>query len=304
MIIGSHVGCSGKEMLVGSVKEALSYNANTFMFYTGAPQNTRRKSIEEFNVDEAKRLMKENGIDFKNVVVHAPYIINLANTTKEETFEIAVSFLKDEINRCDKIGVSHMILHPGSHVGAGMEAGIARIIVGLNMVLTEEQNVKIALETMSGKGTECGHTFEQIAQIIKGVKLSDKLAVCLDTCHISDAGYDIINNLDGVIEEFDAVIGLDKLAAIHINDSKNTPGAKKDRHENFGFGHIGFNTLLNIIYHPKLEFIPKFLETPYINDSINNKRTYPPYKYEIEMIKNKKFNPDLIDLIVGENEKK
>ncbi len=303
MIIGSHVGCSGKDMLVGSVKEAISYGANTFMFYTGAPQNTRRKSIEEFNITEAKKLMEEHAIDFDNVVVHAPYIINLANTTKPETFELAVSFLKEEINRCELLGAKHLVLHPGSHVGAGLEAGIDRIIEGLNMVITEEQNVKIALETMSGKGTEVGFKFDQIAQIIDGVTFSSKLEVCMDTCHVSDAGYDIVNNLDAVLIEFDKLIGLDKLAVMHINDSKNIPGAKKDRHENFGFGHLGFDTLINIIYHPKLAGIPMLLETPYIVDENTNKRTYPPYKQEIEMIRNKKFDENLIERIVSSYEK-
>ncbi len=303
MIIGSHVGCSGKQMLVGSVLEAISYGANTFMFYTGAPQNTRRKPIEEFNLEEALELMMENGIDYKNVIVHAPYIINLANTVKEETFEIAVRFLKEEIERCEKLGVSQIVLHPGSHVGAGSEAGVNKIIEGLNLVLRQDQKVKIALETMSGKGTECGRNFEEIAAIINGVKYPDKLSVCLDTCHVNDAGYDIINDLDNVLESFDKVIGLDKLSVIHINDSKNELGASKDRHENFGLGYLGFDTLINVIYHPKLENIPKILETPYVVDEKTNKRTYPPYKHEIEMIKNKQFDPEFIKRIIEDASK-
>ncbi len=303
MIIGSHVGCSGKKMLVGSVEEAISYGANTFMFYTGAPQNTRRKPIEEFNLEAAISLMKENNIDYSNVVVHAPYIINLANTVKEETFEIAVRFLKEEIERCEQLGVRQIVLHPGSHVGAGSEAGIKRIIEGLNLVLTKEQTVKIALETMSGKGTECGRNFEEIAAIINGVDYPDKLSVCIDTCHISDAGYDIVNDLDGVLAEFDRIVGLDKLSVIHINDSKNPLGASKDRHENFGLGHLGFDTLISVIYHPKLTNVPKILETPYINDEKTNKRTYPPYKHEIAMIKDKKFDPDFVNRVVEDASK-
>lgn len=298
MIIGSHVGCSGKKMLLGSVEEALSYNANTFMFYTGAPQNTRRKPIDEFMLPEALELMQANGIDYDNVIVHAPYIINLANTTKPETFEIAVSFLRDEIERCEMLGIKNIVLHPGSHVGAGIEEGINRIIEGLNLVLTPNQTVKIALETMSGKGTECGHTFEQIAAIIAGVELDHLITVCLDTCHISDAGYDIVNDLDSVINEFDKVIGLERLAVIHVNDSKNELGAKKDRHANLGEGHIGFDALINVLYHPKLESVPKVLETPYIVDEVSGKRTYPPYKHEIEMIRNKKFNENFVNEVI------
>lgn len=298
MIIGCHVGCSGKKMLLGSVEEAISYGANTFMFYTGAPQNTRRKPIDEFMLDDALMLMRENNIDYSNVVVHAPYIINLANTTKPETFEIAVKFLSEEIERCEKLGIKNIVLHPGSHVGAGIDAGIERIVEGLNMVLREDQTVNIALETMSGKGTECGHTFEQIAKIIEGVELDKLLTVCIDTCHINDAGYDIVNNLDEVIDEFDKIIGLDRLALIHLNDSKNEKGAKKDRHANIGFGYVGFDTLINVVYHPKLENVPKILETPYIENQETAKRMYPPYKYEIEMIKNKVFNPQVIEEIV------
>lgn len=298
MIIGCHVGCSGNKMLLGSVEEALSYGANTFMFYTGAPQNTRRKPIEDFMLEDAIKLMSENNIDYSNVVVHAPYIINLANTTKPETFDIAVSFLREEIQRCEKLGIKNIVLHPGSHVGEGIDVGIARIIEGLNMVLTKEQTVKIALETMSGKGTECGHTFEQIAAIIDGVELNHLLTVCLDTCHINDAGYDIVNNLDEVIEEFDKVIGLDRLAVIHLNDSKNERGAKKDRHANLGFGHIGFDPLINVVYHPRLVNIPKVLETPYIECEKTAKRMYPPYKHEIEMIKSKTFNDHVIEEII------
>lgn len=303
MILGSHVGCSGKEMLLGSVKEAVSYGANTFMFYTGAPQNTRRKPIEEFNLKAALELMEQHNIDYKNVVVHAPYIINLANTVKEETFEIAVRFLKEEIERCQALGVTQIVLHPGSHVGAGSDAGINRIIEGLNLVLTKDQSVKIALETMSGKGTECGRNFEEIAAIIKGVKYSDKLSVCLDTCHISDAGYDIVNNLDGVLEEFDKVIGLDRLSVIHVNDSKNPCGASKDRHENFGLGHLGFDTLINVIYNNKLVDIPKILETPYITDENTNKRAFAPYKHEISMILSKKFDKNFVKRIVEDANK-
>lgn len=299
MILGSHVGCSGTKMLLGSVEEAISYGANTFMFYTGAPQNTRRKPVEDFRLEEALALMKENNIDYNNVIVHAPYIINLANTTKPETFEIAVQFLTEEIERCEKLGIKNIVLHPGSHVGAGIEAGIERIIEGLNLVLRADQSVKIALETMSGKGTECGHTFEQIKAIIDGVKHNHLLNVCLDTCHINDSGYDIIEDFDKIIEDFDNIIGLDRLSVIHLNDSKNVLGAKKDRHANLGLGHIGFDALLKVLYHPKLENVPKILETPYIEDVESGKRTFPPYKKEIEMIKNKTFDPNFVEEVIS-----
>ena len=260
--IGSHVGMSGKKMFLGSVEEALSYGANTFMIYTGAPQNTKRKPIEELNIEAGLELMKENNIDIKDIVVHAPYIINLGNAVKPETFEIAVQFLRTEIERTDAIGAPRIVLHPGAHVGEGEEVGIKKIIEGLNEVLTKEQKTTVALETMAGKGTECGRIFEEIAQIIEGVKLKEKLSVCLDTCHIHDAGYDIVNNLDGVLEEFDRIIGLDRLKAIHLNDSKNPFESHKDRHEKIGEGSIGLEAMKRIINHPSLKHLPFFLETP------------------------------------------
>ena len=285
MIIGSHVSMAGKEMLLGSVKEALSYGANTFMFYTGAPQSTLRKPISALKVEEAKALMEENGIDMNNVVVHAPYIINLGNTVKEETYELAVRFLKEEIERCEAIGASRLVLHPGSHVKAGDEAGLNKIVEGLNEVLTDSQHVKIALETMAGKGSELGRTFEQIKYIIDHVEKNHLLGVCLDTCHIHDAGYDL-SDFDAIIEEFDRIIGLDRLLVVHVNDSKNPKGAHKDRHENIGYGYIGFDNLCKVVHHPKLKDVPKILETPYIEK-------IAPYKEEIEMLKNQNFNNGL-----------
>lgn len=279
--IGSHVGMSGKEMMLGSVKEALSYNANTFMFYTGAPQNTRRKKMEELRVEEAKALMIEKGINLDDIVVHAPYIINLGNTIKEETFELAVDFLKQEIERVEYIGVKKLVLHPGSHVKAGEELGLDQIVKGLNEVLTPEMNVKIALETMAGKGSELGKSFKEIKYIMDHVEHSDKLGVCLDTCHLHDAGYDL-TKFDEILEEFDEIIGIDKILVMHINDSKNERGASKDRHENLGYGYIGFETLNKIVHHPKLENIPKILETPYVEK-------VAPYKKEIEMLRNETF---------------
>ena len=256
MIIGSHVSMSGKEMLLGSVKEALSYGANTFMFYTGAPQNTARKPIDQLRIEEAKELMKENGIEIDNVVVHAPYIINLANTTKPETFELAVSFLKQEIERCKAIGATRLVLHPGAHVGAGSQIGLERIVEGLNEATKDCGNVKIALETMAGKGSECGRTFDELQYIIENVDNNECLGVCMDTCHLHDAGFDL-TKFDDILTEFDQKIGLERLLVVHVNDSKNECGASKDRHENIGYGHIGFDTLNMIVHHDKLKSVPK-----------------------------------------------
>lgn len=285
LLIGSHVSFKKEEQLLGSVKEALSYGSNTFMFYTGAPQNTARQVINEEKTLEAKKMMEENGINIENVVVHAPYIINLANPN---TTDFAVNFLKEEIKRVETLGVSKLVLHPGSHVGVGFEEGIKNIITGLNKVIDRTTKVTILLETMAGKGSECASTFEQVKQIIDGINYSEKVAVCLDTCHIHDAGYDI-NDFEKILTEFDKIIGLEKLQCIHVNDSKNARSSHKDRHENIGYGNIGFDALMKIIHHEKLKDIPKILETPYVD------KLYPPYKFEIEMIEKKVFNPNLYE---------
>lgn len=283
MKIGSHVGMSGKEMMLGSVKEALSYDANTFMLYTGAPQNTRRKDVSELRVEEAWELMRAN--DITEFVVHAPYIINLANTVKPEIYQLAVDFLKTEIERTAAMGSKTLVLHPGSHVNAGADAGIASIIKGLNEVLTKDTPVHIALETMAGKGSEIGRSFEELAHIYDGVTYNDKLRVCFDTCHTNDAGYDVANDFDSVIEEFDKIIGKDQIAVFHINDSKNTRGASKDRHENIGLGSIGFDALYKIVWHKDFLDVPKILETPYVKSLADAKKAFPPYKEEIDMLR-------------------
>ncbi|MDQ0244472.1 deoxyribonuclease-4 [Bacillus fengqiuensis] len=287
--IGSHVSMSGKKMLLAASEEAVSYGANTFMIYTGAPQNTRRKKIEDLNIEAGLQHMKEHGID--EIVVHAPYIINIGNTTNPATFELGVDFLRLEIERTAAIGAKQIVLHPGAHVGAGAEEGIKRIIEGLNEVLVPEQTVQIALETMAGKGSECGRSFEEIAMIIDGVKHNEKLSVCFDTCHTHDAGYDLVNDFDGVLNEFDKIVGIERIKVLHINDSKNERGARKDRHENIGFGHIGFDALNYIVHHPSLVQVPKILETPYVGEDKNKKK--PPYKLEIEMLLSKMFDPEL-----------
>lgn len=299
MILGSHVGMSGREMLLGSAKDAVSYGADTFMFYTGAPQNTRRKAISELNIDPAWDYMKEHGI--REIIVHAPYIINLGNAVKPETFSLAVEFLAKEIERTVSCKSHTLILHPGAHVGEGTDIGTAQIIKGLNEVLSADTGCHIALETMAGKGSEIGRSFEELARIYDGVIHSDKLRVCFDTCHTSDSGYDIINHFDEVIEDFDRIIGKDQIAVFHINDSKNIPGAAKDRHENIGFGQIGFNALNHIVHHPDFEDIPKILETPYIPSPSDPGKSYAPYKYEIAMLRRGIFEPDLKERIIADN---
>ena len=300
MKLGSHVGMSGKEMLLGSAKEAVSYGADTFMFYTGAPQNTRRKEISELNIEPAWDYMKDHGIE--EIIVHAPYIINLGNSIKPETFSLATEFLAKEIERTVSCRSHILILHPGAHVGAGAEAGIAQIVKGLNEVLTADTDCCIALETMAGKGSEIGRTFEELARIYDGVNYNDKRRVCFDTCHTSDSGYDIVGHFDDVIDEFDRIIGKDQIAVFHINDSKNPRGAQKDRHENLGFGNLGFDALNYIVHHPDFENVPKILETPWIPSKANPKKSYAPYKYEIEMLRSGKFDPDMKTRILKDSE--
>ncbi len=286
LLIGSHVSFSGG--ILSCVKEALSYDANTFMFYAGAPTNTIRSKINDLNTKEALELMKANNIDIKNVICHAPYIINLANKSVIDKYLFSINFLKEEIKRCEALGVNKIVLHPGSAVGISKEEGINNIAEALNKILNPDSKVLILLESMAGKGSECGNSIKELKMIIDGVNLKDKLGVCIDTCHLNDAGYDL-NNFDAYLEEFDQIIGLEKIKCIHVNDSKNVLGAHKDRHENIGYGSIGFNTLIDVIYNKRLENVPKILETPYIDHK------YPPYKFEIIMIKNKLFNPKLAE---------
>lgn len=292
--IGSHVSMSGKKMLLAASEEAVSYGANTFMVYTGAPQNTRRKKIEELNIEAGRKHMAEHGIS--EIVVHAPYIINIGNTSNPATFELGVSFLRTEIERTEAIGAKQIVLHPGAHVGAGTDAGIKKIIAGLNEVLTGKETLQIALETMAGKGSECGKTFEELAMIIDGVTYNDKLSICFDTCHTHDAGYNIAEDFDGVLNGFDKIIGLERLKVLHLNDSKNSMGMRKDRHENIGFGHIGFKALNYIVHHPQLTTIPKILETPFVGDDSDHKK--PPYRKEIAMLHKQEFNEHLLDDII------
>ena len=292
LYVGSHVGFKKDTQLLGSLKEALSYGANTFMFYTGAPQNTSRSNIEDGLTLQAFSIMKDNNIDLSKIIVHAPYIINLCN---ENNFEFSVNFLTEEVLRVQQLGIKYLVLHPGSHVGLGVEQGINNIIKGLNIVfdnVKDSSDVIILLETMAGKGSEIGRSIDEIKSIIDGLNDSSHIGVCLDTCHLNDAGYDM-SDFDSFLDEFDKIVGLDYIHCIHINDSKNELGSHKDRHENIGFGTIGFDNLINIIYNTRLGSIPRILETPYID------KEFAPYKYEIEMIRNKKFDKDMIKKITS-----
>ncbi|MGN1028632.1 MAG: deoxyribonuclease IV [Bacilli bacterium] len=288
LIIGSHVSYKNDTQLLGSVKEAISYGANTFMFYTGAPQNTKRGMIQDEITFQAYQLMREHHMDLENIICHAPYIVNLCN---DEKFDFSVSFLKQEIERCEQLGITKLVLHPGSSVGLERNHAISNIIKGLNIILDNNYNVIICLETMAGKGTEVGKSFEELKFIIDHVNNKSRIGVCLDTCHIHDAGYDL-NDFDAVLDEFERVIGLSYLKCLHINDSKNEKESHKDRHENIGYGCIGFDNLIHIIYHKKLEKISKILETPYIE------KEYPPYKQEIDMILDKVFNEKLKEEVI------
>lgn len=297
MKIGSHVSNKGSEMLAGSVMEAGSYGSNCFMTYLGAPQNTFRKPLEDLKIGEMHELLKEHNIDIKDVVVHAPYIVNLAQPNDEKR-RFAVEFLTKELKTCDAIGATLMVLHPGAHVGEGPEAGIKRIAAGINEMFenTKGSKVMILLETMAGKGTECGRSFGEIKAMMDLIEDKSRIGVCLDTCHIHDGGYDIVNDYENVINEFDRIIGLEHLKVLHLNDSKNLRGTHKDRHENFGFGQIGFETLMKFANDERFRDLPKILESPYVPKDKNT--SYPPYKFEIEMIRANQFNPNLKEEIV------
>ncbi len=294
--IGCHVGLSAPDFYLGTVKEALTYGADTFMFYTGAPQNSRRRPLEEMNIEQGRALVKEMGLNEKKLVVHAPYIMNLGNTTKPGLYELSIEFLQSEMERTAAFGAELLVLHPGAHVGAGAEKAIDQIAKGLNEVLDNDKTgTIICLETMAGKGTEVGRSFEEVAEIISKINNKAQIGVCFDTCHTNDAGYDV-RDVDGVLKHFDETIGLNYLRILHLNDSKNERGASKDRHENIGYGTIGFETLNKWIHHPLLKEVPKILETPYFNDK-------PPYKYEIEMLRNGEYVESWRDQLGSEESK-
>lgn len=286
LLIGSHVSFDKNDQLLKATKQMVSYGGNTFMFYTGAPQNTNRFPINDEKTQEAINLMKENNISYEHLVVHAPYIINLANPNN---MDFGIRFLSEELDRCNELGVKKIVLHPGSHVGIGIEEGIKNITFCLNKVFEiNKTDVVVLLETMAGKGSEIGSKLEEIEKIIQNIKDKNRIGICLDTCHLNDSGYDI-ENFDLLLDKVDKLIGIDKIGCIHINDSKNEIASHKDRHENLGFGTIGFDKLIKVIYNERLENIPKILETPFIN------REFPPYKEEIEMIRNKKFDQNVFN---------
>ena len=281
--LGSHVGMAGKDMFLASVKEAESYGANVLMLYTGAPQNTRRKEIKDLNIEKGWEYAAQAGIN--EIVVHAPYIINLANTVKPETFTLAVEFLEKEIIRTAAVRSKVLVLHPGSCLDAGVDAGTAQIVKGLNQVLDQnEDDVFIALETMAGKGSEIGRSFEELARIYEGVHKKERLRVCFDTCHVNDAGYDLVHDYEGVFQHFDEVLGLGQIAVFHINDSMNPCGTHKDRHANIGKGYLGEEVLKKLVHDPRFEEVPKILETPWLCEEGSDKKTIPPYKEEIRQL--------------------
>lgn len=287
LIIGSHNKLKAPDFFLGSVKEAISNGANALMVYTGAPQNTIRQNTNSFKIDEAISLLGKNNISLDNIVVHAPYIINLASPDKEKR-DFATNFLIKELNRAEKLHAKNIVLHPGSALKEDRIVALGYVASGINKVLDETSHLEIgiAIETMAGKGSEVGINFDEIAKIISMVNNKKRISVCFDTCHVFDAGYDLKNNYDEVFKEFDKKIGIDKISVIHLNDSKNICGSRKDRHENIGVGNIGFDTLLKISYDERFKKIPKILETPYILEK-------SPYKAEIDMIKNKKFEKEI-----------
>ena len=284
MIIGSHVSFNTNQLL-GSAKTAVSFGANTFMFYTGAPQNTIRKEIDLDLTKEAHEYMKNHGIDINNVICHAPYIINLANREKEDSWNFSISFIKNEINRITQMGINYIVIHPGNSLKLDRMTALYNIADAINNILDSDTKPMILLETMAGKGTECGINIYELKEILNHITLKDKVGLCLDTCHLNDSGVDIAE-FDSYLNDLDNAIGLDKVKCIHINDSKNPIGSHKDRHANIGYGTIGFDNLINVLYNSKLKDVPKILETPWVGK-------YPPYKLEIDMIKSKEFNPNL-----------
>lgn len=286
LIIGSHVSFNNKKQLLGSVEEAISYNANTFMIYTGGAQSTMRSTINDELTYEGHKLMLENNINAKNVIVHAPYIVNLANRSDKTKYDFYIDFFIKELDRCKMLGLDKIVLHPGSATTCSKEEAIENIAHGINLVYKSTTNTMILLEFMAGKGTEVGTSIDELKAIIDKIDDKDRIGVCLDSCHMNDAGVDI-SKIDDFLDEFDSKIGIDKIKCFHINDSMNQINSHKDRHANIGYGTIGFNNLLNIVYNKRLEGIPFILETPYINR--NQSDAYAPYKMEIESIRKKEF---------------
>jgi deoxyribonuclease-4 len=269
--IGCHLSSAGGFTAMG--KTAVSIGANVFQFFTRNPRGGAAKAIDPADVESYHALAREAGLS--TILAHAPYTINCC-AAKEDTRRFALETMVDDMKRMEYVPGNLYNFHPGSHVGQGMDRGVEMIAEVLNQILTPEQHTAVLLETMAGKGTEVGSRFEELAAILDKVELSDKMGVCLDTCHVYDAGYDIVNDLDGVLEAFDRIIGLDRLRAIHVNDSKNPFSSHKDRHEKIGQGSLGIDAFERILNHPKLRDLPFYLETP---------NELPGYAAEIEMLK-------------------
>jgi deoxyribonuclease-4 len=284
ILLGSHLSLAAPSYYLGTCEEAASFGETTFMFYTGAPQNTRRSPTSLFKIEEGRAFLFAHHFDESKIVVHAPYIINLGNNEHQETYELAERFLGEEMVRVSDFGLSLLLLHPGSAVGMEREKALASVSAGLNEVLSKDStSVTICLETMAGKGSELGIRFEEIAAIIAGVEKKERIGVCLDTCHINDAGYDV-KDVKGILDQFDKIIGLSRLKVVHLNDSKNPQGSHKDRHENIGYGTLGFDTLEAWVKEPRLASIPKILETPMAGEKY-------PYAKEIAMLRAGSFIP-------------
>lgn len=281
LLLGCHVNMKGPLYLLGSVNQAIDYGANCFMIYTGPNQSTQRTEINQLKIKEFHQVLQNHHIPIENVIVHAPYILNLASgDTKKRSFSI--DFLEKELNRTQAVGSKYFVLHPGNAINVDRQTGLDNIARAINQIYSHNPlNVTICLETMAGKGKELGINFQEIATMISQIKDISHIGVCLDTCHIHDAGYDL-KHFDQILEEFDRVIGLKYLKVVHINDSMNQMASHKDRHENIGYGSIGFDLLCQIVHHTKLTKIPKILETPWYKNQ-------PLYKYEIEMLQSKKW---------------
>jgi deoxyribonuclease-4 len=279
--LGSHLSLCAPEFYLGTCEKAVSLHENAFMFYTGAPQNTRRSPTSSLRIPEGRAFLKAHDFDESKIVVHAPYIINLGNKANGDIYLLAQQFLSQEIKRVQDFGLSLLVLHPGSSVGASKEFGIASVSEGLNNVLKDVEGVTICLETMAGKGSELGSNFEELAAIFARLDHPERCGVCLDTCHINDAGMDVSKPSE-ILDHFDQILGLSRLKVIHLNDSKNERGSHKDRHENIGYGTIGFPVLSSWVEEPRLQNVPKILETP----AFEEKETWGK---EVEMLRNGHF---------------
>ena len=283
-VLGSHISLSSPTYFLGAAKEAESFGLDTFMFYTGAPQNTKRKPLEEMMIQEGLDHMRQAKLRSDRLVVHAPYIINLGNKDNLDTYDLGKTFLLSELRRTEAFGSKLLVLHPGAHVGHDERHGLESLLLGLNEVLSQDgTDVTLCLETMAGKGSEIGTRFEFFKEVIERIDYPDRIGVCLDTCHVSDAGYDA-SNASLILDEFDRVLGLDRLKVVHLNDTKNPRGAHKDRHENIGFGYLGFDALRSYVIEPRLDEIPIILETPHIGE-------VAPYKKEVAMLRSGIFDP-------------